>query len=225
MMKSTITVAALAITLAAYAVSRHAPARADVPARANAPAASSVMNFGVDIKADETTAQVGFYNGQPAKGGNDGVVLNNTTNKEIEFTISTPGLSAGTIESFQFFLDCENIQGKDLFHVYFFDTGQGYVRYFSPGYPGARPDVPVEAGPTVKYVVTPYHTDRSPNAFMFSQPPVTAQDTATAPLAALADEIAAGSLKVRIVAAEKGKKQKISGRFDGANLQVTLVAP
>src|SRR5215204_312463 len=215
MMKSTITVAALAITLAAYAVSRHAPARADVPARANAPAASSVMNFGVDIKADGTVTQVGFYNGQTAKGGNDGVVLNNTTNKEIEFTISTPGLSAGTIESFQFFLDCENIQGKDLFHVYFFDTGQGYVRYFSPGYPGARPDVPVEAGPTVKYVVTPYHTDRSPNAFMFSNPPTTALDTATAPLGALADEIAAGSLKVRIVAADKGTRQKISGRFDG----------
>ena len=224
-MRRTTTVAALAVTLATFAIVRYASAGADTGVSAGAPVASSVMNFGVDIKADGTITQVGFYDGQPAKGGNDGVVLNNSTNKEIEFTISTPGMSSGTIESFQFFLDCENIQGKDLFHVYFFDSGRGYVRYFSPGYPGARAKVPLEAGPTETYVVTPYNTDRNPNAFMFSNPPTTALDTATAPLGALADEIAAGSLKVRIVAADKGTRQKISGRFDGANLQVKLVSP
>ncbi len=224
-MKRTITVAALAVTLATFAIGRYVFAGADNEVRTGAPVASAVMNFGVDIKADETIIQVGFYNGQPAKGGNDGVVLNNTTNKEIEFTISTPGLSAGTIESFDFFLDCESVQGKDLFHVYFFDSAQGYVRYFSPGYPGRKALVPVEAGPPATHVVTPYLTDRNPNAFMLSQPPGTPQDGATAPLGALADEIAAGSLKVRIVVAEKGKKQKISGRFDGANLQVKLITP
>ena len=153
-MKRTITVAAVAISLVTLALGGHISAGADAEAWTSAPAALSVMNFGVDIKPDETFTQVGFYDGQPAKGGNDGAMLNSTDNKEMEFTISTPGLSSGTIESFQFFLDCENIQGKDLFHVYFFDSGQGYVRYFSPGYPGARAHVPVEAGPVGANVVT-----------------------------------------------------------------------
>jgi hypothetical protein len=224
-MKSTITVAALAIMLAMLGLSGHISAGADAEAWTSAPAASSVMNFGVDIKPDETFTQVGFYDGQPAKGGNDGAMLNSTDNKEMEFTISTPGLSSGRATAFNSSSTAKTFRARICSTSTSLNSGQGYVRYFSPGYPGARALVPVEAGPLEASVVTPYATDRNPNAFMLSQPPATPQDGAIAPLSALADEIASGSLKDRIVAAEKVKKQKISGRFDGANLPVKLITP
>jgi hypothetical protein len=168
------------------------------------PSGADIVNFGVDIRPGETYAQVGFYNGQVAKGGNDGETLS-YSNSSLSFNILTPGLTGATINGFELFLDATNVDGSDNFDVKLLNTGAGLVIVIDD-FPstGSNTYVPVEAGPLGNHVLSPYAGDVD-NAFFLK-----------VPAGVFADEIRSGSLNVQIVRNTFGG----DARFDGVNLQV-----
>jgi len=168
------------------------------------PARAAIFNFGVDIQPGETYAPVGFYDGQVAKGGNDGVTLS-SSNSSLSFNILTPGLTGATINGFELFVDATNVDGSDNFDVKLLNTGAGLVIVIDD-FPstGSNTYVPVEAGPLGNHVLSPYSGDVD-NAFFLK-----------VPAGVFADEIRSGSLNVQIVRNTFGG----DARFDGVNLQV-----
>jgi hypothetical protein len=169
------------------------------------PVGAAIINFGVDIQSGETYAQVGFYNGQPAKGGNDGVTLS-SSNSSLSFNVLTPGLAGAMINGFELFVDATNVEGSDNFDVQLLNTGSGLMIVINdfPSTLESSTLVPVEAGPLGSHVATPYSGDVD-NAFFLS-----------IPAGVYADEIRSGSLNVTIVRNSFGG----DARFDGVNLQV-----
>lgn len=166
------------------------------------PVGAALVNFGVDIRPGETYAPVGFYDGQVAKGGNDGVTLS-YSNSSLSFNILTPGLTGATINGFELFVDATNVDGSDNFDVKLLNTGAGLVIVIDdvPS-TGSNTYVPVEAGPLGNHVLSPYSGDVD-NAFFLM-----------VPAGVFADEIRSGSLNVQIV------RNGGDARFDGVNLQV-----
>ena len=131
------------------------------------PAGAAIVNFGVDIRPGETYAQVGFYDGQIAKGGNDGVTLS-FSNSSLSFSILTPGLTGATINGFELFVDATSVDGSDNFDVKLLNTGAGLVIVIDD-FPstGSNTYVPVEAGPLGSHVLSPYSGDVD-NAFFLN---------------------------------------------------------
>ncbi len=168
------------------------------------PVGAAIVNFGVDIRDGETYAQVGFYNGQPAKGGNEGVDLS-FFNQSLSFNILTPGLTGATLNGFELFVDATNVDGSDNFDVKLLNTGAGLVIVIDD-FPstGSNTYVPVEAGPLGSHVLSPYSGDVD-NAFFLN-----------VPAGVYTNEILAGALNVTIVRNSSGG----TARFDGVNLQV-----
>jgi hypothetical protein len=169
------------------------------------PVGAAIVNFGVDIQPGETYAQVGFYNGQPAKGGNDGVTLS-SSNQSLSFNILTPGLSGATINGFELFLDATDVDVSSNFSVRLLNTPSSLVVVISdvPNTDASATFIPVEAGPLGNHVLTPYSGDVDNSFFL------------AVPAGVFSDEILAGSLNVQIVRNTSGG----DARFDGVNLQV-----
>jgi hypothetical protein len=172
---------------------------------------ANIINFGVDIQPGETYAQVGFYDGQPAKGGNDGVTLRSPLvggPTSLSFNIFTPGLTGSTLNGFELFLDATDVGTDDNFDVRLFNTGTpgSFVLVIDdvPSNSGTGTLVPVEAGPLGNHVISPYAGDVD-NSFFFS-----------VPAGVFTNEILAGALNVQIVRNDWGG----NARFDGVNLQV-----
>mgnify|MGYP000265345937 CR=1 FL=1 len=171
-------------------------------------AQATIINFGVDIRPGENYAQVGFYDGQPSKGGNDGVTLS-YSNQSLSFTILTPGLAGSTINGFELFVDAAYVDREDNFDVKLLNTGSGFVIVIDDfpsngGYREPATYVPVEAGPLGNHRLSPYEGDVD-NSFFLS-----------IPAGLFADEILAGALNVKIVRNTDGGE----ARFDGVNLQI-----
>ncbi len=168
------------------------------------PVGANIVNFGVDIRDNGSTAQVGFYNGQVAKGGNDGVTLS-SSNSSLSFNILTPGLT-GSINGFELFLDATNVDGSDNFDVKLLNTGSGFVIVINdvPSTGSTGTYIPVEAGPLGNHVLSPYPGDVDNSFFL------------KVPAGVFTNEILAGSLSVQIVRNTFGG----DARFDGVNLQV-----
>jgi len=169
------------------------------------PVGADIVNFGVDIRDNGSTAQVGFYDGQPAKGGNDGATLS-YSNPSLSFNILTSGLTGSTINGFELFVDATNVATSDNFDVKLLNTGSGLVIVIDdfPSTGTTNTYVPVEAGPLGNHVLSPYSGDVD-NAFFLK-----------VPAGVFADEIRSGSLNVQIVRNSYGG----DARFDGVNLQV-----
>jgi hypothetical protein len=173
------------------------------------PVGANIVNFGVDIRDNGSTAQVGFYNGQVAKGGNDGVTLRSSGSggpTSVSFNILTPGLTGSTINGFELFVDATNVDTTDNFDVQLFNNGQGLLIVINdvPSTGEASTYVPVEAGPLGTHVLSPYEGDVD-NSFFYK-----------VPAGVFGDEILAGALNVQILRNSGGGE----ARFDGVNLQV-----
>ena len=184
--------------------------------------ASRIGNFGIDVRPDGSATPVGFYNGQLAKGGDNGAVVA-TSRPNLELTIATPGLVGATIHGFELFLDAEDIQGGETFHLDLLKGTAGYVRILTLGYPGKQ-RVPVEAGPLGTHAATPYKNDLSANILLLSQPPGASSLPVTVPLADYAAGIAAGAFKLRVRMEQSKQSVRYNARIDGANLQVEYTA-
>ncbi|MBI4529438.1 MAG: PEP-CTERM sorting domain-containing protein [Deltaproteobacteria bacterium] len=186
----------LTLALLLFAVTTSTPLQADI------------VNFGVDIKSNKTSSPVGFYNGQPAKGGNNGALLF-SFDRQLEFSIGTPGLSANTLEGFELFLDAELVESSDQFKIYLFDGTIPVLIGSAADSSRIATKIPVEAGPVETHINTVYAGDVDNTFFHFG------------PASQFSDEILNGALKVRI--------QQANGiaRLDGVNLQVdyALVSP
>ncbi len=173
------------------------------------PVGANITNFGVDIQPGETYSQVGFYNGQPAKGGNDGVTLSGgifNSNTQLSFNILTPGLTGATINGFELFVDATDVGGSENFDVRLLNTGSGFVLVINDvaSTNAASTFIPVEAGPLGTHVLSPYAGDVD-NSFFIA-----------IPAGAFTNEILAGSLNLQIIRNDFGGE----ARFDGVNLQV-----
>jgi hypothetical protein len=170
---------------------------------------ATIINFGVDIQPGETFAQVGFYNGQPVKGGDNGVILSGS-NTQLSFNILTPGLTGSTINGFELFVDATDVETNDNFDVKLLNTGSGLVIAIDdvPSTGSANTYVPVEAGPLGNHVLSPYANDIDNSFFL------------QIPAGVFADEIRGGALNVTIVRNNYGGE----ARFDGVNLQVDYTA-
>jgi hypothetical protein len=173
------------------------------------PVGAAIVNFGVDIQDGETYAQVGFYNGQPAKGGNEGVTLFSSilgSNTSLSFNILTPGLTGSTINGFELFVDATDVDTANDFDVKLLNTGSGLVIVINdvPSTGSSVTNVPVEAGPLGSHVLSPYAGDVDNSFFL------------AIPAGVYTNEILAGALGVTIVRNSGGG----TARFDGVNLQV-----
>jgi hypothetical protein len=174
------------------------------------PVGADIINFGVDIRPGETYSQVGFYDGQVSKGGNDGVTLYTSifggSNTSLSFNILTPGLTGSTINGFELFLDATDVDGSDNFDVKLLNTGSGFVIVIDdvPSTASTSTYIPVEAGPLGNHVLSPYAGDVDNSFFL------------KVPAGVFTNEILAGSLNVQIVRNSGGGE----ARFDGVNLQV-----
>jgi hypothetical protein len=173
------------------------------------PAGAVIINYGVDIKEDGTTAQVGFYDGQSAKGGNDGLILRSLSSggpNSVTFDILTPGLTGATINGFELFLDATDVDIDENFDVKLLNTPSSLVIVINdvPSTGASSTYVPVEAGPLGTHVLTPYSGDVDNSFFLW------------VPAGIYSNEILAGALNVTIQRNNYGGE----ARFDGVNLQV-----
>jgi hypothetical protein len=183
--------------------------------------ARRIANFGVDIRADGSATPLPFYDGQPARGGDDGRVLN-AGQPQIDVSIATPNLAGAMIHGFELFIDAEDVQGGDAVSLELLRASPaGYVRIITLGYPGKQAEVPVSSGPLGRHAATPYKQDRAPNTFLLTSPPGPASAPVVLPLAQYADNIVKGYFRLRLRLAAPAKS-KTDSRIDGVNLQVEL---
>lgn len=180
-----------------------------------------ILNFGMDVRADGSSTPVPFYDGQPARGGDDGVVMNGSR-QQVDVSIATPGLATMIVHGFELFVDAEDVQGSDSVTLELLSANPpGYVRILTLGYPGKQAEIPVEAGPLGRHSATPYKQDRAPNTLLLSNPPAPASAPIQLRLADYAPNITKGffRLRLRMPATTKGQRD---ARFDGVNLQVEV---
>lgn len=178
-----------------------------------------ILNFGIDVRADGSSTPVPFYDGQPARGGDDGVVLNGSR-PQLDVSIATPGLATMIVYGFELFVDAEDVQGSDSVTLDLLRANPtGYVRIGMLGYPGKHAEIPVETGPLGKHAATPYKQDRLPNSLLLSNPPGPASAPVQIPLADYAPNITKGFFRLRLRMAAPPKSKR-DARIDGVNLQV-----
>ncbi|HTU99893.1 MAG TPA: PEP-CTERM sorting domain-containing protein [Luteitalea sp.] len=188
-----------------------------------APVQAATINFGVDVRGDGSTEQVGFYDGQPAKGGDTGYVLS-LFSSSLTVGVATPGLAGATIHGIELFIDATDVDcntdgcdGDSPAFVRFrlvpgddkltFSVGSS-TQYL--GDTGSATQVPTEFGPLGDRVLSPYPTDVD-NSFFLTW----------VPEASVAAQIQAGSLDLSFNwnFVDLGDLIRF-GRIDGVNLKV-----